>query len=175
MKFFNIPFIFFSVLLANSISSFSQTITLLYINNDSIDVPKLQFINFETGLPLHTEVHGQLVHINEIFADTIKMIILFKNGSKIIVDTIETKFFSDCIINAMHNRNADSNCVLIAYSYGNRIIIRSSGNQYKKEINRVEMNSNPSYYHSITKNLKINMAKRIKLFYKLRKKDSPMK
>jgi hypothetical protein len=120
---------------------FCQTITPIYIANDSIDISKILFINPKNGSHLKTEAKGHLIHINEAFSDTVKIIIPFKNGMQIIFDTVETKYFTDCVIDVQQNKNASPACGFITYGYGDLIRFRTTGTNCGKQYNQIQVNS----------------------------------
>ncbi len=150
-----------------------QTLTPIYVASESVDIAKIQFINPKNGLTLKSKTQEQLIHINKVLPDTIKLIIPFKNGVQIVFDTIETKYFNNCVINVSQNPNSDPACRYIQYGVGHRIIIRRTGSNCGKQFNQITISSNYDYYYKMTKDLKIDLSKRYKLLRKNLKKRFP--
>ena len=153
-----------------------QTITPIYVANDSIDIVKIQFIDPKNGAILKCKTEGHLIHINDILPDTIKLIIPFKEGNLIILDKVETKYFSDCVIDAIYvaqNSSKFNECSRIVYHSGDRILF---GNMYcypASSGRQIDISSDYSYYAKKTEGLKIDLSKRRKLFFRNLKRRFP--
>jgi len=139
-----------------------QTITPIYFSTDSIDLSKIQFINPKSGKPLKIKVDRQLIDITETYPDTIKMIIPFKNGTQIILDTVQAKYLDIfCVITVGQNFTAGPNCSIIYYYWGDLIRIRTLGSQCNKNNNRIDIAFNSRYYSEKTKDFGINLSERL--------------
>jgi len=139
-----------------------QTITPIYFSNDSIELSKIQFINPKSGQDLNIKLDRQLIDITESYPDTIKMIIPFKNGTQIVLDTVQAKYLDlFCVINVGQNPMANQNCSVINYFWGDLVRIRTLGSDCSKNTNSIDIIFNGSYYSEKTKGLGINLSERL--------------
>lgn len=156
--------LFYSIILIILTSPFvfGQTITPIYFSNDSIELSKIQFINPKSGQALKVKVDRQLIDITEAYPDTIKMIIPFKNGTQIVLDTVQAKYLDIfCVVNVGQNPLANQNCSVIYYFWGDRVRIRTLGSGCSKNNNSIDIVFNGGYYNEKTKNLGINLSERL--------------
>ncbi|MFZ1516407.1 MAG: hypothetical protein WAT21_13450 [Saprospiraceae bacterium] len=152
------------IILTMSTSSFvcAQTITPIYFSNDSIDLLKIQFINPKTGQLLKIKGDKQLLDITEAYPDTIKIIIPFKNGTQIVLDTVQAKYLDIfCVVNVGQNPLANPNCSVINYFWGDLLRIRTLGSGCSKNNNSIDISFNGGYYSEKTKDLGINLSERL--------------
>jgi hypothetical protein len=156
--------LYFFIILTIFSSPFTrgQTISPIYFSNVSIELSKIQFINPKSGQQLKFKVNRQLVDITDPYPDTIKIIITFKNGTQIILDTVQAKYLDiSCVINVQQNALANQNCSIITYCLGDLIRIRTLGSHCSKQNNLIDIVFNSNYYTKITKDLGINLLERM--------------
>ena len=140
----------------------AQTITPIFFLNDSISVSKVQIINIKNGLLLKTNSENKLLNILEPYPDTIKIIIPFKNGIEIILDSVPTIYIDiACVIDAKANILAEKNCCSISYLWGDVIRRRTLGANCNHQLNSASISSDDSYYERMTKNLGVNLFDRM--------------
>jgi hypothetical protein len=137
----------------------------------------MQFINPKNGSGLKIETKGHLVHINDILPDIIKIVIPFKDGKLIILDTVETKYFYNyCVINAVYVTQDSSKfkeCSGIVYYLGDRVIIGKMFCHPGSKGMQVNICPNHNYYNKMTNGINMNLSKRLKLFRKNLKRRFP--
>lgn len=139
--------------------AFGQTITPIYFLNDSIELSKIQFINPESGQQLKIKVDRQLIDIVEPYPDTIKMIIPFKNGTQIILDTVQAKYLDIfCVFNVEQNPLANQNCSVIYYFWGDLLRIRAFGSGCSKTNNSIYISFNFATYSEKMKDSGIDLS-----------------
>ncbi len=154
-----------------------QTITPIYIENDSVDIEKIQFIDPKSGKAFRTETQGKFIDINDYYYDLnrITIIIPFKDGTKIIANSVETKYFGRCKIEILQNKNAKPACTQIDYWQADL----GKGSTFdpnccvEKHYNNMIIYSGAYNYYDLTKNLKLNTSKRLKLLRRNMKKRFP--
>jgi hypothetical protein len=156
--------LFYSLILTILTSPFvfGQTITPIYFSNDGIELSKIQFINPKSGQLLKIKVYRQLIDITEAYPDTIKIIIPFRNGTQIVLDTVQAKYLDIfCVVNVGQNPLANPNCSVINYFWGDLVRIRTLGSGCSKNNNSIDISFNGGYYTEKTKDLGINLSERL--------------
>ena len=164
----------FSILKLGQLSA--QTITPIYFINDSIEVSKVRIFNLHNGVTLKTKFENKLLNIIEPYPDTVIIIIPFKDGSEIILDSVLTKYLDyACVINAKANILADKHCCLIYYLWGDLIRTRIFGTNCNKVLNSASIYANESYYERMTKDLGVNLLDRMnskEFFERMQKRNN---
>ena len=165
---------FFSILELGQLGA--QTITPIYFINDSIEVSKVKILTLHNGLTLKTKSENKLLNVIEPYPDTVIIIIPFKDGSEIILDSVPTKYLDfACVIDAKPNILADKHCCLIYYLWGDLIKTRIFGTDCHKLLNFASIYANESYFERMTKGLGVNLLDRMnskEFFERMQKRNN---
>lgn len=133
----------------------SQTLSPILVLGDNIEISNLKFINPQNAQPLKLKASSNLIDILEEMPDTIQLIIPFKSGRTLLVDSVPSIYlYSHCIISASENYSASNNCIRIWYQWADMFDVQNLGSNCMSQMHTINLGADLNEYWVKTKDIR---------------------